>query len=188
MGSAVDLSRRFRVYYSLVSIEKILNKSNSRVLSAILKYGYSKFTVEILEYCDAEDTIKREQYYIDLLKPEYNILKKAGSSFGKVHTIETKATIALSLKGEKNPMFGKKHSSEVRELMSEKKIGKPKHIGSGRSPQKIEVMDNENNITTVYNSMAEAGKAIGINPDAISQYLNKNTIKPYKKRYTFRRI
>jgi hypothetical protein len=31
----------------------------------------------------------REQYYIDWLKPEYNILSAAGSSYGYKHTLET---------------------------------------------------------------------------------------------------
>jgi group I intron endonuclease len=31
----------------------------------------------------------REQYYIDLLKPEYNILSIVGSTFGYKHTAET---------------------------------------------------------------------------------------------------
>src|SRR4051794_20615442 len=77
------------------------------ICNALLKYGYSKFSVEILEYCDSMDLIKREQYYIDLLKPEYNILKIAGSRLGSIHSEETRAKIALSLMGEKNPMFGK---------------------------------------------------------------------------------
>jgi group I intron endonuclease len=33
--------------------------------------------------------IEREQYYIDTLNPEYNILKVAGSLFGYKHTIES---------------------------------------------------------------------------------------------------
>ena len=82
MGSAINLSGRFRTYYSLLSIEKITSKSKSHILRAILKYGYSNFELEILEYCDPENLIKREQYYIDLLKPEYNILKIAGSRLG----------------------------------------------------------------------------------------------------------
>ncbi len=32
------------------------------------------------------EVLSREQYYIDLLKPEYNILQKAGSSLGYKHT------------------------------------------------------------------------------------------------------
>lgn len=33
--------------------------------------------------------ILREQFYFDLLKPEYNILEKAGSSLGFKHSEET---------------------------------------------------------------------------------------------------
>ena len=47
---------------------------------ALLKYGYSGFQLEILEYCEPSDVIDREQYYIDLLVPECNILKITGSS------------------------------------------------------------------------------------------------------------
>ena len=49
---------------------------------ALLKYGFSNFKLEILEYCDLDNVIEREQYYINLLKPEYNILDTAGSSLG----------------------------------------------------------------------------------------------------------
>ena len=56
------------------------------IYKALLKNGYSNFTLEILEYCDLADLIKREQYYIDLLKPEYNILKIAGSLFEYKHS------------------------------------------------------------------------------------------------------
>jgi group I intron endonuclease len=43
-----------------------------------------------LEYCDKKETLIREQYYLDLLKPEYNILKKAGSALGFKHSEEAK--------------------------------------------------------------------------------------------------
>ena len=35
-----------------------------------MKYGHSKFSLEILEYCEAEQVVTKEQYYIDLLDPE----------------------------------------------------------------------------------------------------------------------
>lgn len=45
---------------------------------ALLKYGYSNFTLIILEYItDKEQVIKRGQYYLDFLKPQYNTLEKA---------------------------------------------------------------------------------------------------------------
>jgi hypothetical protein len=42
-----------------------------------------------LDYCYPKDVIKRQQYYIDLLKPQYNILKTAGSFTGYKHTEES---------------------------------------------------------------------------------------------------
>jgi hypothetical protein len=34
---------------------------------------------EILEYCKIEDLLERENHYFNILKPEYNISKVAGS-------------------------------------------------------------------------------------------------------------
>lgn len=65
-------------------------------------------SLEILEYCDPKDVIKREQHYLNLLEPKYNILLTAGSSYGYKHTEETKSKISTVLKGENNPMFGRK--------------------------------------------------------------------------------
>lgn len=42
-----------------------------------------------MEYCDINYVIDREQYYIDLLKPEYNMFTKAGSSLGFKYSPET---------------------------------------------------------------------------------------------------
>lgn len=44
---------------------------------------------EILEYCDSDTLLSREQYYLDTLKPENNILKISGSSLGFKHKQET---------------------------------------------------------------------------------------------------
>jgi len=60
IGSAVDLSKRFSVYYSQKSIQAVLSRSKSNILSAMQKYGYSDFYLEILEYCDSSQTIDRE--------------------------------------------------------------------------------------------------------------------------------
>jgi|SRR5690554_1840262 len=57
--------------------------------NALLKYGYSNFSLEILEYCEGVNPISREQFYIDSLRPEYNILEQAGSSLGFKHSEET---------------------------------------------------------------------------------------------------
>lgn len=55
-----------------------------------MKYGYSSFKLEILEYCDTNNLLKKEQYYLDYLKPEYNVLRIAGSMLGFKHRESTK--------------------------------------------------------------------------------------------------
>ena len=71
-------------------------KNKSIINNALLKYGYAKFSLEILEYCEPIKCIKREQYYLYLLKPEYNLLKTAGSLLGYKNLEER------SMKGNKN--------------------------------------------------------------------------------------
>jgi len=187
VGSARNLSRRLSIYYSLLSIQKILNRSKSRILGALLKYGYSKFTLEILEYCDFKDLIKREQYYINLLKPEYNIMKIAGSRLGSGHTEETRAKMSIL-------RTGKKHSEETKAKMSSARSKEknpmfriPRPEGAGKPNQSVLIIDLEKNIETKYDSIKEAALAIGINPAIISVYFRNNQQKPYKKRYIFKR-
>ncbi len=65
----------------------ILRTSKSIKYSAILKDGYINFSLDILEYCDKELLIKRgEEYYLDNLKPSYNILKVANSRLGSIQS------------------------------------------------------------------------------------------------------
>jgi group I intron endonuclease len=53
------------------------------VSQAIKKYGKDKFSVKILEYCDSQETLnQREKYFIEKLKPIYNIA--AGGDGGHV--------------------------------------------------------------------------------------------------------
>jgi len=67
VGSSTDLSRRFRHYFSLKSLKG--SKGASYINRSLLKYGYSKFKLEILKYCSPEKCIKWEQYYFDLFNP-----------------------------------------------------------------------------------------------------------------------
>ncbi len=82
------------------------------ICNSLLKYGYSNFSLEIIEYCDPSECISREKYYLNLLKPEYNIIQDPSlpPMSGRTHSEETLAKIS----GENHPMFGKKHSAESR--------------------------------------------------------------------------
>ena len=76
VGSSVNLKRRFLEYYNTT---RLLRESSMPINLALLKYGYSKFSLEILEYCDIKDIMIREKHYFDLFNPEYNILEFPGS-------------------------------------------------------------------------------------------------------------
>lgn len=95
IGSSSNLGRRLLYYFYRRSLEIEIKKNNSMIYRSILKYGYAKFSVEIIEYCTPEKAIEKEQYYLDLFKPEYNILKKAGSLLGFKHSEETKAKFKI---------------------------------------------------------------------------------------------
>jgi group I intron endonuclease len=122
IGHSNDISKRFINYFN----PSYIKSKNSFIISrALIKYGYSNFSVTILEYCDRFDLISREQYYLNKLNPHYNILKIAGSSRDFKHSKETKAKISKSLKGvyikEKSALFGRTHTEETKRRMSLKK-------------------------------------------------------------------
>lgn len=96
VGSSRNIGKRFHKYFSINYLKDKTKRYNSRIYTAILKDGYDNFNLEILEYlADWEKhniniLFKREQYYLDLLKPKYNIALKAGSLLGFKHSEETK--------------------------------------------------------------------------------------------------
>jgi len=165
VGSSVNLSRRLFNYYNAVYL---IRQDSMAINRALLKYGYSNFTLEIIEYCEPSDVIDREQFYLDKFKPEYNILTKAGSSLGYQHSEETKIKISEAKKGTVGYWKGKKRPE-----------------GAGRPPQKVEVLDKETNLTTTFDSFRAAAVALDIRPEVIKNYFAQNQSKPYKGRYIF---
>lgn len=63
VGSVINLIRRLRQYLSINHLNSTLLRSRSFICTSLLKYGYSNFSLDILEYCDSNILIKREQYY-----------------------------------------------------------------------------------------------------------------------------
>ena len=114
IGSAKSFYTRF--YRHLSRLKR--NEHHSIILqNAWNKYGEENFSFELLEIVSLDEILKREQWYIDFFKPEYNICKKAGNTLGIKHTMETR--IKMSKKrninskwnrqprpGSKNGMFG----------------------------------------------------------------------------------
>lgn len=94
------------------------------ITSAVKKYGVSNFSWEILEFTDISSTRDRETYYIQTLKPEYNILQNADSSLGLRHTPETILKMKTQYSESRRAFIGNlnknKHLSlETREKLSQ---------------------------------------------------------------------
>jgi group I intron endonuclease len=83
INSSINLSDRLYRYYINGT------RSNVKLQNTINKYNFHNFIFIVFEYCEPEDLISREQFYIDSLKPEYNILKTAGSLLGFKHSADT---------------------------------------------------------------------------------------------------
>jgi group I intron endonuclease len=77
----MNLTERFKFYFCPKCLISKLLKSRSYIYDSLLQDGYSNFNLEILEYCDVKILLEREQYYFDILNPEYNIRKRMGKIY-----------------------------------------------------------------------------------------------------------
>lgn len=104
VGQSKNIFLRWKSHTQALSADS----SESIVRMAFAKYGlrrqvskpgvYGNFKFEILENCRADDLLKRERFYIDHLKPEYNCLgpnrffrqteDKKGKYFIQYHSLE----------------------------------------------------------------------------------------------------
>lgn len=191
VGSAVNLSKRINSYFQ----EGELNRNPRPIKNALLKYGHENFNLEILEYCNKEDLIKREQHYLDELTPEYNVLKQAYSLSGFKHSDETIEKLKLKTLSEEQKEFisqlhiGKEVSEETRLKLSESM--KEYHKNNPLTPEALENITTKTieregvkvtlkNIETgeelYFETKTEAGKFLGITRQAIHHGLNRDSV------------
>ena len=97
------------------------------------KYGEINFIITLIEKCEKENLISREQYYIDTLKPFYNICLVAGSTKGRVFTDSHKEKLSKSLTGKVRTEVQKERQRQI-------KIGK---IHTEQTKQKVSKIVNE---------------------------------------------
>jgi len=153
---------------------------------ALLKYGYSNFKLEILEYCNKDEVIAREQYYLDLLLPKYNILKISGSSLGFKHSEETIAKFKEIAKNriyseERKAKFGALNQNRSKEFLERNRARLLKLNLSKGHP--IEVIDVSTNQTTLYPSIRQAALELNTSHPTIRKYLKSKEL--FKGIYKF---
>ncbi len=182
VGSSVNLARRFRVHMSNV------NSINLPLYNSINKYGPNNFVYLVLQYCDKleEVCLGLEQHFLDFHKPQYNILKLAGSSQGFKHSPETIARLKISHAGKLHPRFNSKVSKEQKILTSlslKKHFAEYGHHNKGKkgnlSPQygiggKITMMKSEYGEEVSFPSINSARLHFRVRFSTISSNVNTN--------------
>jgi group I intron endonuclease len=117
IGSAVDMSKRWREHLSTLKKDK---HDNLRLQNHYNKYGSADLQFSILLGCDKEYLIANEQFFIDSYKPFFNICLKAGNTFGRKHSEETKQKI----KEKRKYQIIQSPSVETRDKISKANKGK----------------------------------------------------------------
>lgn len=157
---------------------------NDYFTRAIRKYGWENFQHEILYENLTKDEaefieVELINYYnADMREYGYNI-KKGGSTSGK-HSEETKRKISESLKGEKNPRYGKKFSGNnvkrnkrnyvyTEEMRIRKSLSHKGQIPVNKIP--VEQCDKNGKHIANYESIKSASIITGIDISNISRCL-----------------
>jgi len=184
IGSSVNLKHRFYYYFS----PTYLKKNKFLIQRALIYHTHDNFSLYVLEYCDIKDLILREQYYIDLLTPPYNINPTAYSRLGSKHNEDSKELMRINNIGDKNPMYGKTHSVEYKVILSERMsnnnpmAGKPcteevKAIIKETQSISLFVYDAKTkSLLFKYDSQKEFIKAFKVSPKTVIKYVNKDII------------
>lgn len=194
IGSAINLNNRINDYYQNSYYR---DKKNMLIVRAILKYGLDNFALIILDIVKKNEVLIQEQYWLDDIKPDYNILELATNSKGYKHKLESieimkkkalrrkhseevRNTMSENRKGEKNAFFGKTHSEET--------IKKFKAIAKNRIefPKKgieVEIIDLENNKIELFKSIRAAARFLNTNIYTLISREKRNTKRPYKGKY-----
>ncbi|OCL14464.1 hypothetical protein AOQ84DRAFT_428886 [Glonium stellatum] len=169
IGSSVDLKKNRLLRYSSMAINK-----------ALLKYGYSQFSLSILEYCEVDELMIKEKYYLNLLSPKYNILKEPGSPSREVIDLKlnTKTVYHAIRAAAKVLGIDKRY---IENYINLNQI-------EPRTSHTVEVTDLVLSKVNIYPSVGSAARVLGVRQASISLYLKENRRNPFKNRYIFKLI
>lgn len=171
------------------------NKHHSQYLqNAVNKYGIENFEIDIYQYCNENDKLQLEDFYLKTYKPEYNIsISSSAPMQGRKHKPETilKLKNRIVKSGIEHHLYDKKLSIEHKNKMSISRLGGKRSdetkfkmsqtalkINSisrvNREIQKKKIIDD---LGQIYNSLVEAGILNNISTQSICDNLKGRTNK-----------
>lgn len=160
IGSSVKLGPRLLDY---MQPAYLFSRPNSPLIKALVKYGNINFCFIILEICEPKEVLKREQYWIDLICPEYNLSPIAGSTLGVPVSVETRAKLRFT-------QLGKNHNEETRTKLREVALSRTKLHRPGFS---LYIYDQNLCLLQECRSHREGMRYLGCDSRTIIRYLDK---------------
>lgn len=201
IGSSVNFDDRKNLHFSLLR----RGIHHSIILQrAYDKYGLEFLSFEVLEHCEKEILIEREQWYIDNLDPEYNACKIAGSTLG-IKSVRRKAVFQYDLLGnfikeweclqDIMKEFNLSNSSKISEVCKRKRkkiygyvwryVEDPdfSYVDS-RAGKRIAEVDVDGNILRIWDRQVDCATELNVSPSTISRIIKNGK---YKNKY-FKRV
>ena len=180
IGSSKNLNHRRSTHFYDLRNSKHKNPHLQRSFN---KHGENNFIFSILEECRLEDLINREQYYLNTYRPEYNILKIAGSSTG----IKRPDQSIRMKEFNKNRTISDK--TKLRTSNTLKNIGhKPTKECTEKSMKvlrkRVIQYDLENNYIKEFESLSEACRELNMSSGNLSKACKQDrSLKGFKWKY-----
>lgn len=105
---------------------------------AIRKYGMDAFEFYVLNECSTfQEACRLEREYIAEHAPEYNMTRGGDGAMGYRHTDEAKQVMSEKKRGRPSHMVGKTHSEETRKKLSAALKGKPSFWKGKKVPDHV---------------------------------------------------
>ena len=126
--------------------------------------GWENFTVEVLEECETREQLnEREKFWIahfNCKAPNgYNLTKGGAGSLEYICSDETREKKSVAVMGAKNPFWGRRHTTESKNLMSAAHMGNKSWLGRRHTAEENAKSSASHRGTTPYkNLLAEIDK------------------------------
>lgn len=181
IGSSINLAARMRNY---LNNSYLISKKNSNmpISKALLNYN-NDFSLWIIEFVPEEYELRiRETYYISLIDPYYNVLKKGNTSIGYKHSDETKLLLS-------NLATNKKHNEVTKKLISDALKGENNHfynknhsnksiikIIKSKSKDPLYIYDSDKILLVIFPSVTTLSKLIKTNYSTIVKFTKDQSL------------
>lgn len=185
--STTNMIQRFRQHKYRAYLHSKKFEYNSLLYNNVAIHGWDKFKLGIIAYLDfypenewsykKEQLLKLEQKYLNLLSPELNINKTAGSMLGFKHIENNKSKLTLINKSSKDI----KDVTYLKPLINKETILKLKLHNKSIT---VSIYNKNYELVKKFNRIKIAAEFVGLSPSTVSGYIK--TGKLWNNKYYFK--